>query len=81
MHILIFRFFKNLTIFSHKHYFKLLNATFLDTTRRDLFNNVKNFTLKAKGPEELSLPKIFFFCNYLALTSIFNIKVYFRDNC
>ena len=48
MHILIFRFFKDLTIFSHKHYFKLLNATFLDTTRRDLFNNVKNFTLKTK---------------------------------
>ena len=47
MHILIFRFFKNLANFSHEHYFKLMNATFLDTTRRDLYN-VKNFNLKAK---------------------------------
>ena len=47
MHILIFRFFKNIGIFSHKHYSKLMNATFLDTTRRDLYNNVKNFNLKA----------------------------------
>ena len=48
MHILIFRFFKNLGIFSHKHYFKLMNATFLDTTRPNLYNNLKNFTLNAK---------------------------------
>jgi hypothetical protein len=26
----------------------IMNATFLDTSRRDLYNNVKNFTLKAK---------------------------------
>jgi hypothetical protein len=45
MHILNFRFFKNLGIFSHKNCFKLMNATFLDTTRRDLYNNVKHFTL------------------------------------
>ena len=32
---MIFRFFKNLAIFSHEHYFKLMNATFLDITRRD----------------------------------------------
>jgi hypothetical protein len=36
MHILNFRFFKEKTFFSHKHYFKLVNATFLDTSRRDL---------------------------------------------
>ncbi len=48
MHTFNFRFFKNLGIFSYKHYFKLMNATFLDTTRRDLCNNLKNFTLKAK---------------------------------
>ena len=48
MHILKFRFFKNLDIFSHKHHFKLMNATFLDTTRLNQYNNVKNFTLKAK---------------------------------
>ena len=47
IHILKFRFFKNLGIFSHKHYFKLMNAIFFDTTRRDLYNNEENFTLKA----------------------------------
>jgi hypothetical protein len=25
-----------------------MNATFLDTTRRDLYNNVKNFTFNAR---------------------------------
>jgi hypothetical protein len=48
MHILKFRFLPNLGIFTHKHYFKSMNTTFLDTTRRDLYNNVKKFTLKAK---------------------------------
>ncbi len=48
MHILKLRFFKILGIFRHKHYFKLMNATFLDTTRRELYQNVKNFTLKAR---------------------------------
>jgi hypothetical protein len=45
MHILKLRFFKNLGILSQKHHFKLMNATFLDTTRLNLYNNVKNFTL------------------------------------
>jgi hypothetical protein len=39
---------KNLGIFSHKQYFKLMNAIFLDTSRRNLYNNVKIFTKKAK---------------------------------
>ncbi len=48
MHILIIRFFKNIGIFRHKNYFKLMNATFLDTTQPNLYKNVKNFTLNVK---------------------------------
>jgi hypothetical protein len=41
MNALNFRF---LRIFSHKHYNKLMNSTFLETSRLGLYNNVENYT-------------------------------------